>query len=481
MDTADRRLDRAGYSVRLRRSRRGPAEATLKSLNGGRPDALRIRRELAEELEVDNPAAVAGAQGAVGTRVRALVGARKLVPLFDLQTRRRAFPLAIGEIPSGELLLDETVIREPGGALLSRLRRVEVEVPEPALATVGPFVESLQHACGLQPAVLSKYESALVASGSGRTEPETFGRTSVEPDDTVGQLGLAVLRRQFASLLANEPGARLGDDIEDLHAMRVASRRLRAAISLFGDVLPIEATRLSPELAWIGRMIGGVRDLDVQIVQLDDWAAILPSHDGEPLARLRALLTTDRNDARAELLQALDSPRYDRLVRRCAAMLRTRSGARTTSARAAAPALIERRHSAVRKAHRRIGRGDDPDAYHRLRIAGKRFRYALEFFADVYPGETTRVVRRTVELQDLLGAYQDANVAIVRLRDVAAARGAELGPEAVFAMGEVAERYRAEMDARRRHVPAAFAKVDGKAWKRLRRQLRAARPTAASP
>src|SRR3954469_12190870 len=57
VDTADRRLDRAGYSVRLRRAGRERPEATLKSLDGERTDALRIRLELAEQLDVDDPAA----------------------------------------------------------------------------------------------------------------------------------------------------------------------------------------------------------------------------------------------------------------------------------------------------------------------------------------------------------------------------------------------------------------------------------------
>src|SRR5438034_6732864 len=157
LDTEDRRLDRAGYSVRLRRSRRLPAEATMKTLDGARPDALRIRGELAEQLELDEPTAIAHAPGPVGERVRALVGRRKLMPLFELRTRRRVFPLAAMGTPSGELLLDDTTIREPGGRILGSLRRVEVEVPESAVGAVGLLVEDLQKACGLQPAVLSKY------------------------------------------------------------------------------------------------------------------------------------------------------------------------------------------------------------------------------------------------------------------------------------------------------------------------------------
>lgn len=481
LDTEDRRLERAGYTLRVRREGRLPPEATLKSLDGASPDALRIRLELAEELDGDEPDAVARAPGPVGCRVRALVGTRALVPLFDLRTRRRVFPLATAVGPTGELVLDETTIRQTGGRIIGRLRRVELETPETAVVAVRPLVDSLRRVCGLQPAALSKYESGLAAIGRERVVPPDLGLTAIGPDDTIGQVGLAILRRHFATLLANEPVARVGDDAEGLHDMRVASRRLRAAIALFAGFLPTEAERLRPELAWLGQTVGAVRDLDVQLERLDAWTELLPPSDDEALVRLRALLASERDRARAELLDALDSPRYARLVRRFTTMLQTRSGTRTAAARAVAPDLVARRHRSLRKAIRSLRGSDDPAAYHRVRIADKRFRYALESLADVYPGETKRLVGRAVALQDLLGEHQDAHVAVERLRDLAATRGDDLGPQTVFAMGELAERHRSRMDAIRRRVPALCPRLLGKAWKRLRKRLEAAGPPAAHP
>jgi triphosphatase len=470
-DTADRTFDRAGYSVRLRRSRRPPAKATLKSLDEATPDALRFRLELEEEVDADEPTPLASAPGPVGKRVRALAGKKQLRPLFDVQTRRRAFPLTVDGTPSGELLLDETAIREPGGAILGRLRRVEVEVPATAIEAVSSLVEELRSACGLQPAVFSKYEAALAASGSRRAEPEDFGVATIEPGDAIGQVALAILRRQFTALLAKEPGTRLGDDVEELHDMRVATRRLRAAISLFAESLPAEAERLRPELAWLGQTIGVVRDLDVQLEQLDEWADRLPVPDREALQPLREVLEAEREQAREEMLQALDSPRYTSLLRRFGAMLRSRSGVRTAAARAAAPELIVRRHRALQKARKRARPDAEPAAYHRLRIAAKRYRYALEFLSDVYPGETKRLITRVVALQDLLGAYQDAYVATARLRDLARERAGVLPSETVFAMGELAGRRSAGMDRIRTRMPRVYARVGGKSWKRLRKAL----------
>jgi CHAD domain-containing protein len=156
-------------------------------------------------------------------------------------------------------------------------------------------------------------------------------------------------------------------------------------------------------------------------------------------------------------------------------MLRSRSGARTAAALEAAPALVDGRHTALTKAKKRIGPTAVPADYHRLRIACKRFRYALEFLADVYPDETTRLVKRCVALQDILGAYQDAQVAVTRLRALAA-RSSELGPDTVFAMGEIAERYRAGMGEIRDQVTAAYKPLVGKPWKQLRKQMEATRP-----
>ena len=81
----------------------------------------------------------------------------------------------------------------------------------------------------------------------------------------MGDLAFAVLRRQLAVVRAKEPGTRLGEDPEELHDMRVATRRLRAALSMFEAVLPVRAQVFREELGWLARLLGTVRDLDVQL------------------------------------------------------------------------------------------------------------------------------------------------------------------------------------------------------------------------
>jgi inorganic triphosphatase YgiF len=167
LDTVDGRLDHAGYSVRLRRRPGRPSVATLKSLGSAKPDSPLVRLELEEELEADEPAAVARAPGPVGERVRDLIGYDELVALFDVLTRRRVFRLEPRGAPTGELLLDETEIRKPGGPTIGHLRRVEVELPEAAVLAIRPLVERLQHELGLEAAKLSKYEAARAIIRNG--------------------------------------------------------------------------------------------------------------------------------------------------------------------------------------------------------------------------------------------------------------------------------------------------------------------------
>jgi triphosphatase len=485
LDTHDRRFQRAGYALRIRRPIRNDGqvgEATLKSLDppAGGESGLRSRRELAESIESSEPAALATAPGVVGERVRAVAGTRPLLSLFEVRTRRRVFSLEADGVPSAEIGLDETAIRPADGGAPARIRRVEIELPEPGVPMFEPFVERLRVDCGLQPARLSKYEAGLLSADLRPPRSETFGPTEIHADMPIGAVAIAVLRRHFSAFVAKEPGTRLGDDIEELHDMRVASRRLRAALSLFADVLPAHAQGFRTELGWLGQTLGAVRDLDVQLEQLDEWLTKLPQADRDALGALRSLLENERAEARASMLAALDSRRYEAFATRFGRFLRARrarvSGQAARPAGIVAPELLEARFRKLRARGDRIVPTSNPEELHRVRIQGKRLRYALEFLAEVYPRETRPLIKRLVALQDILGEHQDADVAIARLRALAVEHGGELEPATVFAMGEVAERYRLSMASLRAQFPSAYGRVKKRAGKSIRKLLEEQRP-----
>jgi CHAD domain-containing protein len=485
LETDDWRFRRAGYALRIRRcGRRREAVATLKGLDPGAADTpgLRSRHELSESLEGADLQALLHAGGPVATRVRAVAGKKPLLQLFAVRTRRRTFFLKVEGLPPGEIALDETAISPNGGGSPARLRRVEVEVPPATLQRLEPFVHELRDACALQPAGLSKFDAGLLSSDLRPAAPERFGPSEIDPSMPSGAVALAVLRRQFTAMLAKEPGTRLGDDIEELHDMRVATRRLRAALSLFANVLPETALRAREELGWVGQGLGAVRDLDVQIEQLDEWFDAAEQEDREALAILRSLLQEQRETARTAMLEMLDSRRYEAFVRSFGRTLRARhlarSGPASKPALALAPDLIETRFRSVRKAGNRIAPESPASEYHRLRMRCKRLRYALEFLGDLYPGRTQPLMKRLVAVQDLLGRHQDADVAIDRLRQLALSGAGDLDPKTIFVMGEIAERHRQVATQQRAEFPAVYARLAAKQWKILHKLLEQRRPVS---
>ncbi len=476
LDTEDWRIVRAGFVLRTRqRGRRD--EATLKDSAPSGPGGLRHRLEVTEPLGEGGLPGL-GADGPVGRRIAAVAGTRPFRQVLEVRTRRRPFSLRVAGEEVAEVALDETVITEGPAQQPVRLRRVEVEVRPEWAENLEPVVEDLRRSCGLQAATLSKFEAGLLALGIHVPEPPDLGPTEVTPTSSLGDLAYAVIRRNLAVLLAREPGTRLGEDIEELHDMRVATRRLRAAIDFFGDVLPVRARTLRAELTWLAGVLGGVRDLDVQIERLDDmerWV-MADGSDGSPLDDLRRLLTAQRVAARRVLLDALDSVRWERLAAGLTSMVRASPRGRPAAARqpaaAALPDLVTPRHRAVVKAARRAGSSGVATDYHRLRIRCKRLRYSLEFTAGVYGGRTEQFTKKLARLQDSLGLMQDAEVATGRLLALATSPAAGdpvegLPPRTIFTMGAVAERYRAESHKLLGAMGRRLRLLKGKEWRSL--------------
>jgi CHAD domain-containing protein len=488
LDTDDWRISRAGFVLRTRRRGR-KEEVTLKDTRPADAGGLRRRLEVTEPLPRGGIEAL-GAEGPVGRRVSAVAGRRALREVLEVRTRRRPYALRVEGEDVAEVALDETVIAVGTDERPARLRRVEVEVRSTWADPLVPLVETLRASCGLQPATLSKFEAGLMALGVPVPGTPDLGDTAVTTETSLADLAYAVLRRQLAAMLAHDPGTRLGEDIEELHDMRVATRRLRAAMELFVDVLPARVAGLRSELGWLADVLGAVRDLDVQLERMETmehwtegWEAF---GDGEqsPLEHLKSLLLGQHDTARSALLDAMDSERFERLAAAMTNLVRQgpprRPGVGRTPAAAIVGELVAVRHRRALKAARRAHRSGVAADYHRLRIRCKRLRYSLEFTAGVYPGQTERFVRRLAALQDTLGLMQDAEVASTRLATLAADPSTALPPATVFTMGCVAQRYRSEADTLLDQLKDRVKVLDGKDWHRLSGEMQRRRIEALS-
>jgi triphosphatase len=479
-DTADWRLHRAGLTLRIR-SEAEQATATLKSMEAAR-DGLRSRMEVEDPLPGADTSALLASDTRAGAWVRALAGPEALVPLFSLETTRAPHELVLGEQAAGEIALDDIQIPLAGEREPARMKRVEVEIAPALVEALRPFLEDMRSACRLTPGTATKFEAGLLARDLHPQPLPELGPTTILPTQTTGELAFAVLRRHFQALMANEPGTRIGEDPEALHDMRVAARRLRAAISLFAPALPSRADRLRDELRWIGGTLGNVRDQDIQLERIATWAKRASEAEVTSLSILSVVLERRRERARLQLLRALDSRRYRRFVERFTSMLQhgplRRSMNSRTPAMAVLPDLIAEHHARVVKLGDRIGTNSKPETYHRLRIRAKRLRYAVEFSRDVYGAQASGFIKAMTALQDILGLHQDAYVAVSSLEALLGAEARRLPPRALFMMGQISQRYMQEAARLRKRFPKVYRQVKGKPWSRLQQEMESDRPAA---
>jgi CHAD domain-containing protein len=281
-----------------------------------------------------------------------------------------------------------------------------------------------------------------------------------------------VFRRQFETMRSNEAGVRAGLDPTPLHDMRVAVRRLRAAFRMFEAAFaPGRLTGFRREFGWLGRRLGDLRDLDVQLANLPGYRKALREAD-RPLLDgyeryMRARRDEERRSARGALA-VLDTARYRRLVTRFEAFLshgpvQHAPAAAVRPVRTEAARLIRRALSRLR---RRVAAVSNPPLaaeLHPVRLATKRLRYTCEFFADLGGKRMARFIRRIMRLQDLLGAHQDALVAAAALLQYVDGRKG-LPRREVFVLGQLIAR----MDQRAADLRGEFRD----AWRRFDRKAK---------
>ena len=239
-------------------------------------------------------------------------------------------------------------------------------------------------------------------------------------EDLMSEAGRKVLRFHFQRMLDHEPGTRLGEDIEELHDMRVATRRMRSAFRVFGPYF--ESDKIKPFLKGLrrtGRALGSVRDLDVFMHKAQVYLDKALQEEQFNLDPLLASWQQQRQAAREGMLACLDGKRYQRFVRDFGQFLWTAgAGAVPVPAdqpqphqvRHVVPALIYGRYEVVR-GYETVVENASIAALHALRIDCKRLRYSLEFFREVLGSEVEDVIDEVVVIQDHLGNLHDADVA----------------------------------------------------------------------
>ncbi|NWF65634.1 MAG: CHAD domain-containing protein [Chloroflexi bacterium] len=281
-----------------------------------------------------------------------------------------------------------------------------------------------------RPAKAKKAKKAKkLRQSEAKTEYPVRNTIGLEPTDSLAEAGRKVLSFHFGRMLSHEPGTRQGNDIEALHDMRVATRRMRAAFRVFGSGFRQKTVKpLLVGLRTTARILGQVRDLDVFMDKLQQYQQILPENEQAGLQLLLETWSAKREQARQEMLAYLDSKKYRRFKKEFLKFVTTPGlGVKPISddkpvpyqLRYLVPGLIYDRYEAVHAYETKLEKAT-PETLHQLRITFKQFRYALEFFAEILGEEGERVIEAVKALQDHLGELNDAEVASHSLRDLLA-------------------------------------------------------------
>lgn len=452
-DTADFRLSRAGASVRSRDD-----GWTVKLPSGMDGDAL-VRGEHAIPGEVDAPQPPDDALDLV----RALTRGAPIEPVALLRTVRHRIRLRSGDAREvGEVVDDRVEVLDPDSvAVKNTFREVEIELPDSATTA---------H----RSVVLARLRSA----GAGRADPtpkivRALGPVATAPPDVlVPQIAGTptvelVVRRAIASsvarLIANDPGVRLGDDVEAVHQARVATRRLRSDLRTFRALVDERwADSLRDELRWLGDVLGAVRDTDVMLERLSESVKALDRGDQPAAEALLHGLRDERSRAVTQLLAAFRSERYDRVLdhlvlaaQRPRLLLRVDDDGDADVLRG----LVRRPWEQLERSVHALPEHPTDTALHEIRIRVKRTRYAAEAVEPAIGKPARTFARALVALQDVLGDNQDAVVVGEWLR-----RAAALAPngEQSFAAGLLAARERQALQRSRDAWRAAWDNVDRK-------------------
>jgi len=457
----------AGWACRLRHRDDGDT-LTLKSLHGARAeDSVFARAEISQcakspkaKPRLHLPA------GPVKDELDAILDGLHAEELFRVTSRRSIYELdKPGSEPPLRLELDfdESMIEaekrtEKATGVLT-FAELELELKSGGIEDLESAARLLRDDAGLMPARFSKFERGLQAAGVELDEILEKARSNaLDEGDPVLRLLYRYLDEQLRIIRRQHPRALEGVDPEGVHQMRVASRRLRAVLKAFGDVLGKDrVSRFNAELRWLAKNLGRARDADVTEQSARAAAELAAGHyeqflEEETISAYEHLVGVLQSDRCAALEKALTQF----VAAGPTAGMLDRIG--NLSIRDCAQQFVQ---AAL---HQLLAHGDTIDAdspakrLHKLRIEAKRFRYLLDFFSTVQTDRWLQTTEAIKQLQDVLGEHQDAVTAQAQLADYAATVPLdEQGRQKLLATGRLMQKEDERIAACRRQFAVTWS------------------------
>jgi len=295
---------------------------------------------------------------------------------------------------------------------------------------------------------------------------------------SMGEAARQILDHQFSKLRRFEQAVHTSEDVEAVHDMRVACRRINSALRLFKNYLPAKRVKkLRAVLEQLRDLLGAARNLDVLSADLETHRALVVEQENAPLQSLAEAWRGERATQQNALVERLDSADYRVWCERMDAFLAENENDSSPRVADVLPALLWKQYGAVRVYETRLA-GATLEELHALRIDIKRLRYTLEFFSDAFDEKPAALIEPLIALQDQLGLIQDAVVAGHALTDfiAAQARAAQRAGKALADFQAVAA-YHAHLQRRiaelRLELPEQWAMVVAQTFREQLAQLTA--------
>jgi CHAD domain-containing protein len=243
--------------------------------------------------------------------------------------------------------------------------------------------------------------------------------------DNALEWAAAVLRVRFEEV-QNWRGAALDfTDIEGVHQMRVATRRLRSALNDFAPLMdkrPLK--RVRKDLKRLADALGTVRDEDVAIAALEKLQTSAPTPEiGKGIETLVAERRFQREEKQMDLMEVLAISQMADLQE--AFTLAVDDAVKGKKAAQGEMTFTEAGNEAVGEnlqefldAGTALYNPFAIEELHELRIKAKRLRYAIELFTACWGDEIAPFAEQIAEMQSHLGELHDCDVWIENLSEL---------------------------------------------------------------
>ena len=404
-----------GHGVTLRVRKIGDRRIqTIKAINHG--SSFLERSEWEEAIEGDLPDLSRVKDTALGPLLTDDVR-NALKPLFETQIERTLYHLngagsdIVMAVNEGQIVASD---------LSSPVSEIELELKHGNAADLFEIAREIAEIVPAELDFKSKAERGYELIEKKPVAAERACDPKLKSGIATGRaftlIGSACLRQ----MVANVPPM-INRDAEALHQMRVALRRLRAAISLFSEVVSDDRINtIKTELRWLAQECGPARDLDTLLVEV--LKPLRKQHADEPgLVSICRMFERKRLKSYRRAQEAVQSAQFRKLVLDTAEWVKAGPWGTSESlpmrARRELPIEIyaaeqlSRRRQKIRRRGAKI-RDMTLEQLHRLRIQVKKARYAAEFFSDVFQGKRSakryKEIRSSLtQLQDCLGGIND--------------------------------------------------------------------------